>query len=124
MHKYSFAMHATAVTICAATAQAQDGPPRGDAAKGKRICLADGCALCHGTVGQGGRGTGPHLAPALVPVPGCNYGRANGCDAPVARCYWRGSQGASRLPFQVLSCSETKGTPRASPGFARQRRET
>jgi hypothetical protein len=29
--------------------------------------MADGCALCHGTVGQGGRGTGPHIAPNPLP---------------------------------------------------------
>jgi mono/diheme cytochrome c family protein len=67
MHKHSFAMHVTAVVMCAAMVQAQDGPPRGDATNGKRIYLADGCALCHGTVGQGGRGTGPHLAPNPLP---------------------------------------------------------
>ena len=67
MHRYLFAMQVTAVVICIATTQAQDGPPRGDAANGKRIYLADGCALCHGTVGQGGRGAGPHLAPNPLP---------------------------------------------------------
>jgi mono/diheme cytochrome c family protein len=60
-------MHVTAAAIWAATAQAQDGPPRGDATNGKRIYMADGCALCHGTVGQGGRGAGPHLAPNALP---------------------------------------------------------
>jgi cytochrome c len=60
-------MLVTAVLTCAAAVQAQDAGPRGDAANGKRIYLADGCDLCHGTIGQGGRGTGPHLAPNPLP---------------------------------------------------------
>jgi cytochrome c553 len=67
MRRDSFAMFVTAALTCAAAAQAQDAQPRGDAANGKRIYLADGCDLCHGTVGQGGRGTGPHLAPNPLP---------------------------------------------------------
>jgi cytochrome c len=56
-------MLVTACVTCAAAAQPQVAQPPGDAANGKRLYLADGCDLCHGTVGQGGRGTGPHLAP-------------------------------------------------------------
>jgi mono/diheme cytochrome c family protein len=67
MHRHSIALRVTAVEICAATAQAQYGPPTGDATNGERIYLVDGCGLCHGTVGQGGRGTGPHLAPNPLP---------------------------------------------------------
>src|ERR1700730_8065812 len=67
MHRYSLAMLVTACLICAMAAQAQTAQPAGDAADGKRIYLADGCELCHGTVGQGGRGTGPHLAPSPLP---------------------------------------------------------
>jgi ubiquinol-cytochrome c reductase cytochrome c subunit len=67
MHIYSLAMLVTACLICAAAAQGQAARPPGSAANGERIYLADGCDLCHGTVGQGGRGTGPHLAPSPLP---------------------------------------------------------
>lgn len=46
-----------------ATAQAE-GAASGDAAKGKRVYLADGCHLCHGRVGQGGAMNYP--APAIT----------------------------------------------------------
>ena len=39
----------------AASASAADAP-RGDAAKGRQLYTANGCAYCHGTVGQGGGG--------------------------------------------------------------------
>jgi mono/diheme cytochrome c family protein len=45
-------------------AMAQDAAPHGDAAKGKRIFLADGCFTCHGRSGQGGAYNGP--APILA----------------------------------------------------------
>jgi cytochrome c553 len=48
------------------SAWAQSAPP-GDAANGKRVYMADGCYQCHGTVGQGSRPTGPHLAPNPLP---------------------------------------------------------
>jgi ubiquinol-cytochrome c reductase cytochrome c subunit len=67
MTKHSSAMLVTACLMCAAAARAQDAKPPGEAANGQRIYLADGCDLCHGTVGQGGRGTGPHLAPNPLP---------------------------------------------------------
>jgi mono/diheme cytochrome c family protein len=38
--------------------------PKGDAANGKKVYLADGCYQCHGRVGQGGLMTGP--APVLA----------------------------------------------------------
>src|SRR5262245_38419782 len=44
-------------------ARAQDAPA-GDAANGKRVYLADGCYLCHGSSGQGGAYNGP--APVLA----------------------------------------------------------
>ena len=44
-------------------ASAQDAP-RGDAANGKRVYLADGCFTCHGRAGQGGAYNGP--APVLA----------------------------------------------------------
>jgi mono/diheme cytochrome c family protein len=50
------------------TAQAQDAP-RGDAAKGKALWLADGCSYCHGTVGQGGGGRAAGLRIAQQPIP-------------------------------------------------------
>jgi len=38
--------------------------PKGDAANGRKVYLADGCWQCHGRVGQGGLMTGP--APVLA----------------------------------------------------------
>jgi mono/diheme cytochrome c family protein len=67
MRRRSLAMLLTVASMCAAAAHAQNARPVGDAANGKRIYMADGCALCHGTVGQGGRGTGPHIAPGPLP---------------------------------------------------------
>jgi mono/diheme cytochrome c family protein len=66
MRRHRFALLGAAL-MCTTLAQAQDAQPTGDAANGGRIYLADGCALCHGTVGQGGRGTGPHIAPNPLP---------------------------------------------------------
>jgi mono/diheme cytochrome c family protein len=66
MRSRSFTMLVTLALMCTA-AHGQNAQPIGDAANGKRIYMADGCALCHGTVGQGGRGTGPHLAPSPLP---------------------------------------------------------
>jgi len=65
MRRHRFAL--LAALMCTTLGQAQDAQPTADAANGGRIYLADGCALCHGTVGQGGRGTGPHLAPSPMP---------------------------------------------------------
>jgi ubiquinol-cytochrome c reductase cytochrome c subunit len=59
-------MLVTAILAGGTSAQAQ-GAPTGDAANGKRIYMADGCYQCHGTVGQGSRPTGPHLAPNPLP---------------------------------------------------------
>ncbi len=62
-----------AATLAAATfawsaaALAQNAAPAGNAANGKKIYMADGCYQCHGTVGQGGRTTGPHIAPNPIP---------------------------------------------------------
>jgi mono/diheme cytochrome c family protein len=43
--------------------------PKGDAANGKKVYLADGCYQCHGRVGQGGLMTGsaPVLAQTKMP---------------------------------------------------------
>jgi cytochrome c553 len=57
---------AMAVLAGGTPAQAQ-GAPAGDAVNGKRVYMADGCYQCHGTVGQGSRPTGPHLAPNPLP---------------------------------------------------------
>jgi mono/diheme cytochrome c family protein len=50
-----------------ALAAAQSPAPSGDAANGYKLFMADGCYQCHGTVGQGSRGTGPRLAPNPLP---------------------------------------------------------
>jgi mono/diheme cytochrome c family protein len=60
------ALAAFACGACAA--QAQEAP-RGDAAKGKSLWLADGCSYCHGTVGQGGGGRAAGLRIAQQPIP-------------------------------------------------------
>lgn len=39
-----------------AAALAQTAQPAGDAARGKQLFTMNGCAYCHGTVGQGGGG--------------------------------------------------------------------
>jgi len=54
-----------------AAAHAQEAPA-GDAAKGKRIYLADGCFTCHGRSGQGGayNGPAPFLAKTQMPFDG------------------------------------------------------
>jgi cytochrome c553 len=57
----------TAVLAAGAPALGQGAPPPGDAVNGKRVYMADGCYQCHGTVGQGSRPTGPHLAPNPLP---------------------------------------------------------
>jgi|HubBroStandDraft_6_1064221.scaffolds.fasta_scaffold1463188_1 mono/diheme cytochrome c family protein len=63
-------MLVTALLAGGAPALAQGAPPSGDAANGKRVYMADGCYQCHGSVGQGSRPTGPHLAPNPVPFEG------------------------------------------------------
>jgi ubiquinol-cytochrome c reductase cytochrome c subunit len=55
-----------AVLAAGAPALGQSAP-LGDAANGERVYRADGCYQCHGTVGQGSRPTGPHLAPQPLP---------------------------------------------------------
>ena len=55
-----------------AMARAQDAPPPGDVANGKRIFLADQCFTCHGRSGQGGayNGPAPILAHTMLPFDG------------------------------------------------------
>jgi len=63
---------AAALSIGAfAAANAQDAPP-GDAAKGKRLYLAQACFTCHGRSGQGGalNGPAPSLAKTEMPFDG------------------------------------------------------
>lgn len=57
--------------VAPGSARAQDAPS-GDAAKGKRIFLADGCFTCHGRSGQGGayNGPAPILAHTALPFDG------------------------------------------------------
>ena len=64
-----------AAALCAgafAAARAQDAPPSGDAAKGKKIFLTIGCFTCHGRSGQGGayNGPAPILAHTILPFDG------------------------------------------------------
>ena len=65
--RHLFAMLVTVSLICVGPAQAQVAAPPGDAGNGKRVYMAVGCYLCHGTVGQGGRPSGPHIAPNPIP---------------------------------------------------------
>ena len=60
-----FVMVLAAAPVWAQTAAA----PKGDAANGRKIYLADGCFQCHGRVGQGGLMTGaaPILAQTKLP---------------------------------------------------------
>jgi mono/diheme cytochrome c family protein len=63
---------AAAISLAAlAGVQAQDAP-RGDAANGKRLYLADGCFTCHGRSGQGGayNTPAPILAHTAMPFDG------------------------------------------------------
>ena len=59
------ALLVTCSATCIAAAQAQ--APVGDAVNGKHVYMAVGCYQCHGTVGQGSRPTGPHIAPNPIP---------------------------------------------------------
>jgi len=59
----AFVAAVTATVAFTATALAESAAS-GDAAKGKRVYLADGCFLCHGRVGQGGAMNYP--APAIT----------------------------------------------------------
>jgi ubiquinol-cytochrome c reductase cytochrome c subunit len=65
--RFLLSMLASVLLPCAAWAQAQVAATPGDATNGKRLYMAIGCYLCHGTVGQGGRPGGPHIAPNPIP---------------------------------------------------------
>jgi len=66
-NKPLLAMLVTASLAYAMPAHVQVAGPAGDAVNGKRVYMAVGCYQCHGTVGQGSRPTGPHLAPNPLP---------------------------------------------------------
>jgi ubiquinol-cytochrome c reductase cytochrome c subunit len=66
-HRFLIPMLVMALLAGGATALGQAAGPPGDAANGKRVYMADGCYQCHGTVGQGSRPTGPHIAPNPLP---------------------------------------------------------
>ena len=65
MRAILFATAAAALALGFAGPVAAQGA--GNAGNGQKLFLADGCYECHGTVGQGSRGTGPRLAPKLLP---------------------------------------------------------
>lgn len=60
---------AMASCLVAATSGWAQETPKGDAASGKKVYMADGCYQCHGSVGQGGLMTGqaPVLAQTKMP---------------------------------------------------------
>jgi mono/diheme cytochrome c family protein len=61
----SLALAGLASVALGGAAIAQAPAPKGDAAHGKNIYVADGCWQCHGYQGQGG--SGPKLAPNPLP---------------------------------------------------------
>ena len=68
----TLAMAAALAAIGAATAASAQDAPKGDAANGQRVYIADGCFTCHGRVGQGGNyyGATPVLAKTQLPFEG------------------------------------------------------
>jgi mono/diheme cytochrome c family protein len=60
----SLGVAALAAAVIAAVPALSQDTPKGDAAAGKKVFLADGCYECHGRVGQGGAMNGP--APILA----------------------------------------------------------
>ncbi len=59
----------TILFITATSVFAQE-KPEGSPDRGKQVFTKYMCYACHGTVGQGAdRGTGPQLAPKLLPYP-------------------------------------------------------
>ena len=63
------------MVVAAAPVWAQSAPPKGDAANGKKVYLADGCFQCHGRVGQGGLMTGPAPILAQTKMPYAAFSR-------------------------------------------------
>ena len=60
---------AVAAVVAPPSVLAQDAKPTATQIEhGRTLFLADGCAACHGTAGQGSRVTGPRLAPHAMPL--------------------------------------------------------
>jgi mono/diheme cytochrome c family protein len=58
------------ITLVAAPLLSQESPPAGSAERGHQGYMKYMCYTCHGTIGQGAdRGTGPKLAPGMLPYP-------------------------------------------------------
>jgi mono/diheme cytochrome c family protein len=77
--KRSFLYGAIMITVgtflIAASGWAQGTLPKGDAANGRTLYLADGCWQCHGRVGQGGLMTGPAPVLAQTKLPFAAFSR-------------------------------------------------
>ena len=71
MVRVSVLLMAAALAAIGNSVRAQDAP-RGDAANGQRVYIADGCFTCHGRVGEGGNyyGATPVLARTQLPFEG------------------------------------------------------
>ena len=65
----AIALAATASSFDLPRASADDQVKAGDAAKGKRLYLANGCFECHGRAGQGGRFNYPTPSLAQIELP-------------------------------------------------------
>ena len=54
-----------------ASAKSAEGSTNGNAEKGKKLFMANGCFECHGTVGQGSTSTGgARIGPPAIPLDG------------------------------------------------------
>jgi mono/diheme cytochrome c family protein len=76
--KRSFLCGAVLITVgvlAVASGWAQSTPPKGDAANGRTLYLANGCWQCHGRVGQGGLMTGPAPVLAQTKLPFAAFSR-------------------------------------------------
>lgn len=60
-------LFAALLVFAASVALAQEQAPAGSPDRGYQVYMKVMCYTCHGTVGQGGRGTGPKLAPDPFP---------------------------------------------------------
>jgi mono/diheme cytochrome c family protein len=65
----AIALAVTALSFDLPRAAADDEVKAGDAAKGKKLYLADGCFECHGRAGQGGRFNYPTPSLAQIELP-------------------------------------------------------
>jgi mono/diheme cytochrome c family protein len=65
----AIALAATALSLDLPRAAADDEVKAGDAVKGKKLYLADGCFECHGRAGQGGRFNYPTPSLAQIELP-------------------------------------------------------